>query len=95
MINANMRDYTYFTFGANNIYGEPQLSGPMGTVKMSIDVIAQSIVDNVNYSSTTYIGLTRDAKVDDTYVIEYEGKRLKVLYINPKGRLKQVYLNEY
>ena len=95
MINANMRDYTYSTFGDKNIYGEPVLSEAQGSVRMAINVISQSITDTVSYSTTTYIGLTRDAKVDDTYVIEYEGKRLKVLYINSSGRLRQVYMSEY
>ena len=95
MINADTRSYNYFTFGAKNIYGEPTLSdAPVGTIKISINTISQSLSDNVNYKQATYIGLTRDANVNDTYVIDYEGVKLKVLYVNPKGRMKQVFMGE-
>lgn len=95
MINSSMRPYNYFTFGEKNAYGERVLSEePVGSIKISINLITQAIADNVNYSQATYLGLTRDTKVNDTYVIEYEGKKLKVLYINTQGRLKQVYMAE-
>lgn len=96
MINTDMRSFNYFTFGEKNAYGEPQLSKEVqGSIKIAINSISQSITDNVNYKQATYIGLTHDAKVNDTYVIEYkEGTRLKVLYVVPKGRLKQVFMAE-
>ena len=94
MINADMRSYNYFTFGEYNEYGEKVLSAqPIGTIKITINSVSQSISDNVNYSQAQYIGLTR-AEVNETYVIDYEGAKLKVLYVNPKGRLKQVYMAE-
>ena len=97
MINTDMRSYYYFTFGEKNAYGEPQLSKEVkGSIKIAINSISQSITDNVNYKQATYIGLTHDAKVNDTYVIAYgnKGTRLKVLYVVPKGRLKQVFMAE-
>ena len=95
MINTDMRSYNFYTFGKKNAYGEPQLSQDVqGTIKISINSISQALSDNVNYKQATYIGLTRDANVDNTYVIEYEGTKLKVLYVMPKGRLKQVFLGE-
>lgn len=95
MINADIRSYNFYTFGAKDKYGQPKLSEePQGTIKISINSITQSLSDNVNYKQATYIGLTRDANVNDTYVIEYEGTKLKVLYVNPKGRLKQVFMGE-
>jgi hypothetical protein len=97
MINTDMRSYNYYTLGALDAYGQPALSGePVGTVKMAINISAQAITDNVLYKDAKYIGLTMDAKVNDTYVIDYDGaEKLKVLYINPKGRYKQVFLNSY
>ena len=95
MINTDMRLYNYFTFGEKDAYGQVRLSNePVGTVKMAINISSQSIGENINYKDATYIGLTRNAEVNDTYVIEYEGQKLKVLYVNPKGRLKQVFLAE-
>ena len=44
MINTNMREYSYFTFGANNEYGQPQLSKePKGKVKLSIFLTSEII----------------------------------------------------
>ena len=92
MINRDMRLYDYFTFGELNAYGQPTLSSnPKGQIKMAINISSQSVQDNLRYKDATYIGLTH-AKVDDTFVIQYGDERLKVLYVNPKGRLKQVFL---
>ena len=94
MINADMRLYDYFTFGEDDGYGQPQLSSePVGQVKMAINISSQSIQDNINYKDAKYVGLTH-ANVDDTYVIVVGNERLKVLYVNPKGRYNQVFLGE-
>ena len=92
MINADMRLYNYFTLGTQDEYGQQVISNePVGQVKMAINVSSQSVQDNINYTGATYVGLTH-AKVDDTYVIEYGEERLKVLYVNTKGRLNQVFM---
>ena len=92
MINADMRLYNYFTLGTKDEYGQQTTNDEVaGQIKMAINVSSQSVQNNINYSGATYIGLTH-AKVDDTYVIEYGNERLKVLYVNDKGRLKQVFM---
>lgn len=89
-----MRTYNYYTFGAVSAYGQPQLSEePVGTIKMAINLTSQSIQDNINYKEATYIGLTHSL-LDDTYVIQYGDIKLKVLYVNPRGRYKQAFLAE-
>lgn len=97
MINTAMRLYNYFTLGELDEYGQRPLpaadAAPTGTIKMAIDISSQSIQDNINYKDAAYTGLTNH-KVDDTYIIEYENKRLKVLYVNPKGRLNQIFMSE-
>ena len=94
MINSKMRSYNYFTYGENNAYGQPQLSETaQGTIKMAINITSQSIQDNIQYKNATYLGLTF-ATVDDKYVIDYNGVKLKVLYVNPLGRYKQVFMSE-
>ena len=93
MVSTDMCHYRYFTYKKNlDAYGQSVLNTePTGTIKIAINVISQSIQDNVKYKDSQYIGLTH-AEVNDTYVIEYGNERLKVLYVNPKGRLKQVFL---
>lgn len=93
MISTNMRNYDYFTYGALNAYGQPQLSKePVGKVKLSIYTTSQSIQANINYSNANYIGLTHDKNISDKYVIQYGEERLKVLYTSKQGRYIQVYL---
>lgn len=95
MISTDMRLYDYSTFGEKDRYGQPQLSDePKGQIKMAINISSQDTQDNILYKDCTYVGLTQDAKVDDTYVIRYGKGQLKVLYVNPKGRYKQVFLKE-
>jgi hypothetical protein len=93
MINTDMRLYEYYTYGESNAYGQPQLSQtPQGSIKIAINSTSQSIQDNILYKDCSYIGLTFDSTVNDTFVIQYGDERLKVLYVNPKGRYKQVFL---
>lgn len=93
MISTNMRSYNYFTFGAPNAYGQPQLSKePVGKVKLSIYTTNQSVQANINYLNANYIGFTHDKSINDKYVIEYGEERLKVLYTSKQGRFIQVFL---
>ena len=93
MINADMRSYDYFLYGEDDEYGQPQLSDiAQGSVKMSIYSTSTSIQDNINYKNAEFVGLTKDSNICDKYVIQYGTDKLKVLYIIPKGRLKQVFL---
>jgi hypothetical protein len=92
MINNDMELYDYYTYGDTDGYGQPQLSSsPIGQIKMAIYTTSQAIQDNINYKDSQYIGLTH-ANVNDSFVIDYDGERLKVLYVHPKGRLKQVFM---
>lgn len=95
MINIYFRQYDYYTIGAMDEYGQPTITKdaePEGSVKMAIFTSSQSVQDNILYQGCQYMGLTHDTKVNDTYIIDKDGERLKVLYVAPHGRLKQVFL---
>ena len=93
MIYADMRYYDFLTLGELGDYGQPIISEePVGQVKMAIYTVSQSTQDNVLYENATYIGLTNDAEIDDKYIILDGEERLKVLYVQPRGRYKQVYM---
>ena len=93
MINADMREYEYYTYGDRDGYGQPALSKDVqGTIKIAIYTSSQAIQDNIAYKNASYVGLTHNSKVNDTYVIQYGEKRLKVLYVQQKGRFKQVFM---
>lgn len=92
MINTQMRKYDYFTYGEENSYGQPQLSKtPTGTIKMAINFLSETLGENVVYSGAQFAGLTLDT-IDESYVVQYGEERLKVLYVNPYGRFKQVFM---
>jgi hypothetical protein len=93
MINTNMRLYNYYTFGDADGYGMPSLSpDPEGQIKMAISISSLTTQDNILYKDCTYIALTLDNRINDTFVIDYNGEKLKVMYVNPQGRFKQVFL---
>lgn len=95
MINTDMREYNYYTYGDPDGYGQPALSKDVqGAIKMAIYETAQAIQDNIRYKNASYVGLTHDRKVNDTYVIDYENKRLKVLYVGKKGVYRQVFMGD-
>ena len=95
MFNTDMHTYNYFALGGLDGYGQAQMptedTEPAGTIKMAIYATGTAIQDNILYKDASYIGLT-NADVKDTYILEYENEKLKVLYVNPKGRYKQVFM---
>lgn len=96
MINSRMSDYEYFLLGVDNGYGQATMSPDVqGTIKLSISTITKAISDNVRYSGASYIGLTQDKSINDTYVIKYGDELLKVQYVIPDGRYTQVFLGIY
>ena len=71
MINANMRFYDYFTFGAADEYGQAKLSEDIkGSIKIAIFTTAQGVTDDIRYKNASYIGLTNDTNINDSYVIQ-------------------------
>jgi hypothetical protein len=89
-----MKTYSFSTLGGTDSYGFPQVSNIAGFVKMSIYLYTQNVTDNIKFRDATYIGFTHDKTIADNYIVNYEDKRLKVLYVNPVGRFNQVYLKE-
>ena len=93
MINSDFRFYDYFTFGAMDAYGQPTISEDVkGRVKMAIYPTSQSVQANVLYHNAQYVAFTYDKAVNDTYIIDYGGTKLKILYVSPGRRLQQVFL---
>lgn len=83
MLDAKMREYYYYTLQDEDEYGQRTISQtPSGKIKMAIFISSQTAQDNILFEGCNYIGITY-AKVRDTYVIDYEGEKLKILYITP------------
>lgn len=101
MINADMRLYHYYTYGTTNEYGQQTLitdeeGQPVvqGSIKIAINTTNLAIQDNINYKDCSYIGLTHSNELTDANVIQYGDELLKVLTVNPRGKLKQVFLKK-
>ena len=93
MVNTDFRTYNYFAFGALDAYGQPALSEDIkGSVKMAIYPTSQSVQANILYHNAQYMGLTYDKSINDSFVIDYNGTKLKILYVSPTKRLRQVFL---
>ena len=96
MILNNMRLYNYWLISVNEEYGQeviPDKDSPTaGQVKLSIYPTSTGTQENILYANCSYVGLTYDAEIDDKYIIQYGKERLKVMYKQPNGRLKQVFL---
>ena len=93
MIIRDMKEYSYSILNRLDAYGQP-LEEATGTIRMNINILSQTTVENPMYKDASYIGLTQ-AAVDDSYIINYGEEKLKVLYVNPQGRFKQVFLKRY
>ena len=95
MINANMRLYDYYIYQPN-AYGQttiPEDAEPAGKIKMAIYTTSQTTQDNILYKDAAYMALTHNSEVNDTFQIDFNGERLKVLYVSPQGRFRQVFLS--
>ena len=93
MINANMRNYDYYTLGANDGYGQATLTEEtQGTINAAIYTLSTSIGNNIEYKDASYIAITKDKTINDSFVIKYGEEKLKVLYIIPFGRFTQAFL---
>ena len=97
-----MREYDYYLLGKDNGYGQLTLildnnGEPLkqGIVKLSISRITQAVTEDIRYSDSTYVGVTRDRDIDDTYIIQFGRELLKVKYVNPDGRFTQVFMGSY
>jgi hypothetical protein len=88
-----MKLYNYYTLGELDGYGTNQTSEEVkGQVKLSIFLQTKQLSDNSIYKETQFTALTNDKDINEKYLIEYNEKLLKVLYINDLGRYRQIYL---
>ena len=94
MINADMRNYDFYLYSdpAQDDYGQSVLSEePQGKIRIAIFTTTQAVQDNINYSTAQYVGMTTES-INDRFVIDYEGQKLKVLYVLKKGRFNQAFM---
>ena len=91
-----MRLYDYVKVIENDTYGQeiipPFDTAPLGQVKLAIYPSSTGTQENILYANCAYVGFTYNNEIDDKYIIQYGKERLKVMYIQPHSRMKQVFL---
>lgn len=86
-----MRKYSFIKYSPDlDEYGQPTLSEQTGEILMFISITKHSPIQNPLYVDSEYTGLTTE-EIDDSFIINYNGEKLKVLYV-VKGRYNQVFL---
>lgn len=101
MIERNMNTYNYYTLSNTlDAYGQHTVSfnadnSTPAQVVMAIFLTGKQTQDNINYAEAKYIGLTSDTNINTTCIVKYGNKYLKVLFVYPEGRLRQVFMTDY
>lgn len=94
MFQSYFRKYPFKKYNEQlNAYGQRQLIQSESEIKMAIFLNNQALSSDINYSNAQYIGIT-ESPIDDTYIINYNGTDLKVLYINSSRAFTVVYLQK-
>lgn len=93
MINRDMVSATVVTYGGVDEYGQ-MMTTPTASreISMTIGLYNHSESSDVRYMAVNYTGLTRDKEITDKDSVIIGGKEYKVLFVNPYGRLTQVFL---
>lgn len=92
VINRDMREATLLTMGGKDAYGQ-NLSNiiAQSTIHLTFGLYNHREVDDIRYQAITHTGLTKDV-VNDNQIIVLDGKQYKVQFVNPYGRLSQLFL---
>lgn len=64
------------------------------TIQGSINIHSQSTTDDIRYQNAEYLILTKDKNISDQDRLLFNNQEYKVLYVNPFGRLNQVWVSK-
>lgn len=94
-IYRRLTKYNYYTLVDSEYGGKTaDFTSPTGVVNMAIQLNNMAMNSNTIYTSANFVGLTQE-DIDDTYIIEYGNEKLKVLYVYPEGKYKQVFMQRF
>ena len=88
-----MREAQVLSFTGRNEYGEPStIPSSSRTIQATFDLYTHSPVEDPRYQEVQYVCLTKDKEIDDTNKLVINGKTYRVIFVNPFGRLAQVFI---
>lgn len=95
VINRSMREALKFALGADDEYGQATLDTENpSTIHLTFGLYNHKEVEDVRYQDVEYTGLTFD-NLTDNDVIQLGEDKYKVKFVNPFGRINQVFLITY
>ena len=95
VINRSMREALCYALGARDSYGQETLDTEnSSTIHLTFGLYNHHETEDVRYQDVEYTGLTYD-NLTDNNVIQIEDIKYKVKFVNPYGRMKQVFLITY
>lgn len=92
VINRGMKTATLLTMGNKDEYGQ-NLAEVIAqtTIQLTFGLYTHRDSSDIRYQDITHTGLTK-SEVNDKQVLLIDGKKYKIKFVNPYGRLNQVFL---
>ncbi len=95
VINRDMRQAQMFSLGEIDEYGQETIDTETpSTVHLTFGLFTHHETEDVRYQDVEYCGLTKD-DITDNDILLLDDKRYKVKFVNPYGRMKEVFLIAY
>lgn len=94
-IRSSMKSYPLYELGSLDSYGQLGSPNLVGEVELDLQVYSHSQLGSPLYENCEFIGLTLARDLSDKNLIEVEGKKLKVLFVNSQGRYTQIFLRRF
>ena len=93
LFNRTLQTLVVHTHGGVDDYGY-QLAEELSTRKIegSVSLYQHTQTSDIRYIDCEYVVLTKDKDISVNDSIEINGKEMKVMFVNPYGRLKQVFI---
>lgn len=93
MINREMRQATVVTYGGVDEYGQMNTTATASRdTYLTFGLYQHTNSNDVRYQNVTHYGLTKDSEITDNDIIVIDGVEYKVLFVNPFGRMREVFL---
>lgn len=90
-----MRQAEMLSFGEVDEYGQEVIDTENAiTVNLTFGLFNHQETEDVRYQDVEYCGLTYD-NITDNNILLLDDKKYKVKFVNPYGRMKEVFLIAY
>lgn len=92
VINRSMREAVMYSLGEVDEYGQETIDTENAiTVHLTFGLYNHHEVEDIRYQDVDYCGLTYD-NITDKNILLLDDKQYKVKFVNPYGRIKEVFL---